>query len=281
MISIENLSFAFNKGEWLFRNMNLTLEPGRTYGLFGMNGAGKTTLLNQISGMLFPAEGTCKVNGVESMKRLPSVMKDIFLVPEQFDLPAVLPDIYTDLHASFYPRFNHHQMKELMASFDLDRNKILSKQSYGQRKKFLISFALAANTEYLLMDEPTNGLDIPSKSRFRSIMSSSDNPDRCTLISTHQVRDLESLIDQVTILHSGSIIFDQSIDSITSHLLFEHADRTSSETLFAEETSEGFQIVRPKLPNTPKTPVDLELLFSCAIQKTDALNRAFQNNEWS
>lgn len=276
MVTIKNLSFAFKKGELLFNNLNMELQAGRTYGLFGLNGAGKTTLLNHISGMLFPSAGSCIVNGHPTQDRRPETLSDLIIVPEQFELPPVRPDVYMKLHAPFYPNFDENQMRDLMDRFVLDRSKLLSKQSYGQRKKFLISFALAANTRTLLLDEPTNGLDIPSKSQFRKVMAATNNEDRCTVISTHQVRDLESMIDKVTVLHEGSIIFDQTIESISDSLSFQRTDELADNAIYSEEVLGGYQIISKNMQNREEQPIDLEMLFNATIESTEKLNRAFK-----
>jgi ABC-2 type transport system ATP-binding protein len=278
MITIRDLSFSFKKSEPLFRGLNLELKPGRTYGLFGLNGAGKTTLLNQISGMLFPSRGECLIDGEQAGKRKPSAMSELFVVPEQFDLPSVKPDIFIELHAPFYPRFDLSMAGDLMKQFSLTRDKVLSKQSYGQRKKFLIAFALAANTSILLMDEPTNGLDIPSKSQFRKVMASTGNENRCTVISTHQVRDLESMIDRITVLHGGQIIFDHTTESISERLVFKKVIQgESAEAIFREEALGGSRVIAKRNPGESSTIIDLELLFSAAIEATEPLNNAFQH----
>lgn len=276
MVTIKNLSFAFKKGELLFNNLNMELQPGRTYGLFGLNGAGKTTLLNHISGMLFPSEGSCIINGHPTRERRPETLSDLIIVPEQFELPPVKPDVYLKLHAPFYPNFDENQMRDLMDRFVLDRSKLLSKQSYGQRKKFLMAFALAANTRTLLLDEPTNGLDIPSKSQFRKVMAATGNDERCTVISTHQVRDLESMIDKVTVLHEGSIIFDQTIESISDNLSFKRSDSLPDDAIYSEEVLGGYQIISKNMQNREEQPIDLEMLFNATIESTEKLNRAFK-----
>lgn len=277
MIKIENLSFAFKKSELLFKNLNMELHSGRTYGLFGLNGAGKTTLLNHICGTLFPAEGTCLIDGVESRNRLPQTMSEIYIVPEQFDLPNISPKKFIDLHAPFYPRFDHDQIKEIMEQFHLEHDKKLSEQSYGQRKKFLIAFAIASNTNNLIMDEPTNGLDIPSKSQFRKIMASTNRDERCTVISTHQVRDLETMIDRVTILHNGSIIFDQTTEDISKHLAFKKVEpNKSAEKIYGEEILGGEHIIAPRTSGDQNSMVNLELLFNGVIESTESINNVFK-----
>lgn len=277
MIKIENLSFAFKKSELLFKNLNMELHSGRTYGLFGLNGAGKTTLLNHICGSLFPAQGTCLIDGFESRERLPQTMSEIFIVPEQFDLPGISPIKFIELHAPFYPRFDHDQIKEIMGQFHLDSTKKLSEQSYGQRKKFLIAFAIATNTNNLIMDEPTNGLDIPSKSQFRKIMASTNRDERCTIISTHQVRDLETMIDRVTILHNGSIIFDQTIEDISEHLAFKKVgENTAAKKLYGEDTLGGEHIIAARTSDEEDSMINLELLFNGVIESTESINDVFK-----
>lgn len=277
MIKIDNLSFAFKKNEPLFKNLNMDLHPGRTYGLFGLNGAGKTTLLNHICGILFPEKGSCLIEDDEARNRHPQTMSQIYLVPEQFELPGISPSQFTGLHAPFYPRFDIRQLKEIMKQFHLHEEKKLSEQSYGQRKKFLIAFAIATNTQYLIMDEPTNGLDIPSKSQFRKIMASTNRDERCTIISTHQVRDLETMIDRVTVLHNGSIIFDQNIEDIANHLVFRKiADDESAEKIYGEEVLGGEYIISPRTSDDQASMINLELLFNGVVQSTEQINNAFK-----
>jgi len=280
MVNINNMSFAFNRGEPVLKNLSMELRKNRTYGLFGLNGAGKTTLLNLLSGMLFPAGGECMIMGKPVKDRNPKNLSELFIVPEQFDLPSVTPKTFTDLHAPFYPRFNWEQMGSLMHQFTVDSKNNLTEQSYGQRKKFLIAFAISTNTGILLMDEPTNGLDIPSKSQFRKVMVTTNREDRCTLISTHQVRDLEQLIDRVTILHQGKIIFDQSVESISDKLVIARiSEGEPSEKIYGEETVGGQTILRSRKPSDNESQPGLEFLFNASIQETELLNQAFHQGE--
>ena len=278
MVNIEKLTFAFKKSKPLFTGLDMKLEKGNTYGLFGLNGAGKTTLLNHISGMLFPESGVCTVNGSPVKERLPEVLSDLFILPEQFELPKMDALRYVDLFAPFYPNFDSAYMSEILSEFEIDTVKNLTELSYGQRKKFLIAFALASKAGLLLMDEPTNGLDIPSKSQFRRIMAASDNSDRCVVISTHQVRDLETLIDRITVLHNGSIIFDQTIQSIADKLAFIKLDRDDDRSkLYSEEILGGEAAICNRQESDRDTQIDLELLFNGIIQQTEQLNSAFQS----
>jgi len=278
MISIKNLSFAFKKGTPLFKDLSLELEAGKIYGLFGLNGAGKTTLLNHISGMLFPAKGECLLNGEPARDRTPAMLSDLFLVPEQFSLPSMTGDEYRRIHAPFYPRFDADQFEAFINEFKVDTKAVLHELSYGQQKKFLIAFSLAANTRVLLMDEPTNGLDIPSKSQFRRIVASLDYSDRCIVISTHQVRDLGAMIDQISVIKNGEIVFDCGLNEVREKLVFKKIKTEESESyIYGEEILGGIQaICRAETVNDEASgEIDLELLFNAIIEQTSVIQKEF------
>ena len=220
MIEIKNLYFAYNKRNKLFENLNLTLSEGHIYGLLGKNGTGKTTLLSLVSGLLFPADGKIDVCGKNPAKRRVDFLRELFLVSEEFDLPNVSPMGYAALYSSFYPCFDEEQYRYYLSEFEVNAAEKMQKMSMGQRKKAYISFALACNTRLLLMDEPTNGMDIPSKAQFRKLIAAIAAENRCIVISTHQVRDLENLIDTIVILENHQIVFNQSVDAISEKLSF-------------------------------------------------------------
>jgi ABC-2 type transport system ATP-binding protein len=277
MVSIEHLTFAFKKNQPLFTDLSLMLEKGHMYGLFGLNGAGKTTLLNHISGLLFPKSGSIQIEGKKSRDRHPDTMRRLYLLPEQFDLPNIDADSYIRLHAPFYPSFDPIMAADLMNQLKVTNSKPLPELSYGQRKKFLIAFALSTHADIVLMDEPTNGLDIPSKSQFRKVMAATDHSNRCVLISTHQVRDLDALIDHVIVLNDGKIIFQEELAEISRTLRFEKITAEDDRTpLYSEEVFGGKSVIFPRKEEAKETPVDLELLFNGIIENQNQLNRQFQ-----
>lgn len=276
MIQITNLTFGYKKNKILFNDLNLSLQSGAIYGLFGMNGAGKTTLLKHIAGLLFPQQGKCLVFDKPSGERIPEMLSNIFMIPEEFALPAVTGSTFSALHAPFYPRFDHFEFSRHLKEFDIDPEKNLTTLSYGQKKKFLIAFGLSANTSLLLLDEPTNGLDIPSKSQFRRIIASTANEDRCILISTHQVRDLASIIDQAIILDKGGVIFQKSIEQISDVFAFgKIKEEDTRNVVYAEEVLGGKAAIRRN--NGINTQVDLELLFNAVIHDAASINNEFKN----
>jgi|AntRauTorckE6833_2_1112554.scaffolds.fasta_scaffold00398_6 ABC-2 type transport system ATP-binding protein len=276
MISINNLTYAYKKGEPILSALNLELHQGKIYGLLGLNGVGKTTLLNNITGMLFPSSGSCLLDGEITMDRSPAVMSDMFIVPEQFDFPKVTGQKYIKLNGSFYPDFDHQQMEDIMSEFEVDNTKLLPELSYGQQKKFLVAFAIATQTGLLIFDEPTNGLDIPSKSQFRRIISSLDAESRCILISTHQVRDLGSMIDHIIVLKDGDAIFNQSLEDIADRLSIQKLDSDSKDFyIYGEEILGGTNAIVPSKGDSIGE-FDLELLFNGIIQKTEEINQQFK-----
>ena len=193
MISIDNLSFAYKKKP-VFDGLNLEFKAGHVYGLLGRNGTGKTSLLRNIAGLLFPKKGSITVNGCTPSKRLPIFLEDVFMVPEEFYLPDIPIATYIKNYAPFYPRFDNDKFNKYISVFEIPADSTLQNMSYGQKKKVLLAFAVATNARVLLMDEPTNGLDIMSKSQFRKILAEALDEERCIIISTHQVKDLENLL---------------------------------------------------------------------------------------
>jgi ABC-2 type transport system ATP-binding protein len=152
----------------------------------------------------------------------------------------------------------------------------LRELSYGQQKKALISLALATNVPLLLMDEPTNGLDIHSKSQFRKVIAGAIDDSRCIVISTHQVKDLENLIDNVTILEEGKIIFNQPMGRIMDKLLFKLSFDTDEEAtaLYSESSIKGAALILPNPEGEDSRP-DLEMLYKAVLMNGEKINRLF------
>ncbi|PKP20596.1 MAG: ABC transporter ATP-binding protein [Bacteroidetes bacterium HGW-Bacteroidetes-19] len=273
MVKIESIKFGYRKGRPLFDNLTLSLEKGSVYGLFGVNGAGKTTLIRQIAGLLFPEEGSVTVDGRISGRRDVEMMQKLFIIPEEFWLPSVTIEKYIEMQSVFYPTFNLETMKQILKEFEINENPKLDTMSYGQKKKFMIAFGIATNCSLILMDEPTNGLDIPSKSQFRKIMASFINEEHCVMISTHQVRDLSSIIDNVIVLDNGKIRFHESIETITNSFNFGivSADHPS-EIVYSEDIFGGKAAITK---NSGKdTEIDFELLFNGVIKNGEIINNA-------
>jgi ABC-2 type transport system ATP-binding protein len=275
MVSIHDLHFSYKKKK-VFSGLSLDLSPGYIYGLLGKNGTGKSTLLRGIAGLLFPDKGMIKVAGHIPGKRQPVFLEDVFMVPEEFHMPNVPLDFLVQHHAPFYPKFSKDQFNKYIQEFEIPTDNTLQNMSYGQKKKVLISFGLAANTSLLLLDEPTNGLDIMSKSQFRKVMAGALDEKKCIIISTHQVKDLENLIDRVTIIDEGSILFDQSIEKIANKLSFKISHDTAEikSALYNESSLKGSFIVAPNMDGE-ESKIDLELLYKAIITNGKGIQSVF------
>lgn len=265
MIEVSNLTFGYHKKSLLFKNLNLSLRVGHIYGLLGKNGAGKSTLLKNLAGLVYPLEGSCTVNGYTSAKRLPAFLQELFFIPEELYMPALTAAQFAESTGHFYPNFDKQQFLTMLDQFGAPVDQQLHKLSFGQQKKVMISFGLATNTGLLIMDEPTNGLDIPSKIQFRKIIAAALTDDRCIIISTHQVRDLDSLIDTLVVLHEQEIVLNSSLDTIAERIQFTTLLRANQEQiLYQEENMTGANTISV---NTGEGygKVDMEMLFNAII----------------
>ena len=278
MIQLNNVQFGYDKNRKLFNGVNLQLEPGHMYGLLGRNGAGKTTLLKIMTGLLFPQSGDAIIDGEPAYKRTAQQMSDVYFLQEEIYVPHLKINQFEDAFAPFYPNFSHEQFTEYLREMEMDNMLgFIDKFSHGQKKKVMIAFALATNVPLLIMDEPTNGLDIPTKSIFRKIMAAYADEQKTVLISTHQVRDLHSLIDAVSIIDNGRMILNTSGDVITDKLVFDTNDEKTKEgkLYYSEETPRGIYQVKENV-NHIDTPLDLELLFNAAVLNKQEFTEMFK-----
>lgn len=271
MITLRNISFGYKPNRPVLDSVDLQLKPGAIYGLLGKNGEGKTTLLNLICGLLFPEKGHCAVYSENPSNRKVSFLQHLFLLPEDITFPDVTADEYIKMYAPFYPTFREDILAACIDAFEINGKDRVNQMSLGQKKKVAITLALAANTSLLLMDEPTNGLDIPSKTIFRRLVSTHIGEDRVVIISTHQVRDLESLIDAVILLDNRQILLNCSLEEIGNRLFFRLVG-PEEKVLYSEPTPSGRMGVGENTTDEI-TPVSLELLFNAAISNRQEIKK--------
>ena len=273
MLRLENISFRYLRGNApVVDGVDLTLSPGHIYGLLGRNGAGKSTLLYIMSGLLRPDGGRVSLDGDDVTLRRPSTLSDIFLVPEEFDLPSTRLETFVRLNAPFYPRFSEEVLAKCLDDFELDRDLHLGRLSMGQKKRVFMSFALATQTRLILLDEPTNGLDIPAKSLFRKTVARNLAEDATMVVSTHQVRDIDVLLDHIIMTDKGKIVFDHAVSEIVERLAFAEVPMgdTTVCPLFEQPSIHGRSVVMANLSGH-ETPLNLELLFNAILAKGDIL----------
>ena len=277
MLKINDLAFSYSGNNCkVFNDFSLEFEKGAVYGLLGKNGTGKSTLLYLITGLLHPQQGTVLFKGEEVRRRLPSTLSDMYIVPEEFELPSMTMKQYVKLNAPFYPNFSEEQLKQNLALFDFDENIRLGDLSMGQKKKAYMCFALATNTSLLVMDEPTNGLDIPSKSKFRRLIASNMSDEKTIIISTHQVRDIDCLLDHIVIIDQSSVLLNASSADICRRLLFTNQPLS--------EPTDGALYVQPSVSGISaillneydeESRMNLELLFNGVLAERDKFTQVF------
>lgn len=274
MIEINDLNFGYSKQHLLFKNLSMQLQAGHIYGLLGKNGAGKSSLLKNLAGLVYADSGAITVMGHNPAKRQPSLMRQICFIPEEFYLPSVKIAAYVKANSPFYPEFDQKYFDELLAEFDIPVGQKLINMSYGQKKKLIIAFGLATQAKLIIMDEPTNGLDIPSKAQFRKIMAAALTDDRCIIISTHQVRDLDNLIDTVIMLDESKVALKASVEEITHKLCFKRVKELDETVIYAEPSLSGYNAVIPNY-HDEDSKLDIELLFNAMLAEKSKLKTVF------
>lgn len=281
MLQVENISFSYRRGKKdVLDDFSLSLEKGRVYGLLGKNGAGKSTLLYLMSGLLTPKHGKVIYHDVDVRRRLPITLQDMFLVPEEFELPAISLVSYVELNSPFYPRFSKEDMMRYLHFFEMEQDINLGALSMGQKKKVFMSFALATNTSLLLMDEPTNGLDIPGKSQFRKFIASGMSDDKTIVVSTHQVRDIDKILDHVLIMDNKHVMLDASTTDICRKLLFVESDNRelAQKALYALPSVQGNYLMLPNADGE-ESEINLELLFGAVLSSPGEIADMFHSNK--
>jgi ABC-2 type transport system ATP-binding protein len=280
MITMNAVNFGYKPGRKLFENLNLTAEGGNIYGLLGRNGAGKTTILRLIGGLLFPHTGSVTVSGREAKERQPEMLADLIFVPEEPFLPKISGTAYLSRYAPFYPRFDAKQFEESTEAFGFDVGENLGELSYGQKKKFLLSFALASNCRVTMLDEPTNGLDIPAKSGFRKVLSGSVDESKTVIIATHQVRDIERLIDPIIIIEQSKVVFQRSSEEISKNMRVRLQEKQPEEGVYYEKVFGGYAVLE-KNSGDREENIDLELLFNAVTTNPRQIESIFAGEEMS
>ena len=277
MIDVNKVSFSYGrKKSKVLDGFSMQLEKGAVYGLLGKNGTGKSTLLYLMAGLLRPQSGKVLYKGAEVVKRDPILLQDMFLVPEEFALPSVSLKQYVKLNAPFYPNFSDELLRSCLRDFDMNEDIHLGELSMGQKKKAFMCFALATNTSLLMMDEPSNGLDIPSKSQFRKVIASGMTDDKAVIISTHQVRDIDSLLDHVLIMDGSELLLNESVASICEKLYFaeQGMNDPTDDALYVQPSVQGNSVI---LPNTygEESKMNLEVLFNAMLAERVKMQQMF------
>ena len=274
MITVSNLSFSYGTKRVL-SNISMDLKGGNIYGLLGENGVGKTTLLTLLCGLKKPQEGTIDTDGRNPFDRQPSLLEEQFYLPDEVASVHNKAERFGRETGSLWASYDHTKFLQILAEFEVDANQRMDAMSAGQLKKTWIAFALACNARNYFMDEPTNGLDIPSKAQFRSAITRYTTEDSVVVISTHQVRDLENIIDPVIILDKEEVLLNASLEEISSKLFFDYGMQINPDALYLERTPGGTIQVYPNATGE-ESKVNIEALFNAVHSHKDVVKALFQ-----
>lgn len=275
MIEIKDLAFSYGKTPVL-KSITTTLEEGRIYGLLGENGVGKTTLLTLLCGLKKVCSGSITTDGQNPFDRTPTLLQNQFYLPDEVLPIAMKAECFAKERGAFWPDYDHSKFLEIMKEFENDPAKKMNQMSAGQLKKTYISLALACGCKYIFMDEPTNGLDIPSKTQFRSAIMKYTTDDSTIVISTHQVRDLENIIDPIIILDRQDVLLNASVEEITSKLYFDYGTQLHPESLYSEQLPGGFIQVYPNTTGED-SKINVEALFNAVHKNKELIKGMFSN----
>ena len=273
MIEISNLSFSYG-AKRVLENISLKVSEGNIYGLLGENGVGKTTLLTLLCGLKRPEAGTITVDGRNPFDREPSLLADQFYLPDEVVPVHARAIDFAKEHGVFWPRFDLEKFRTILSEFEVEPEQRMDAMSAGQLKKAWISFALACNVKYYYLDEPTNGLDIPSKAQFRKAVTKYTSEDSALIISTHQVRDLENIIDPIIILDNKAVLVNASVQAITDKLFFDYGTELNPGALYLEQTPGGCIQVYPNTSGE-ESKVNVEAFFNAVHAHKDLVRSMF------
>lgn len=265
MISLENVSFSYGQKEPVIRDLTVEVGNGRIYGLFGKNGSGKTTLLKLMSGLLFARRGSIRADGRDVSKRQVETLRNIFFMQAEFRFGRTSLEKFINLHKPFYPAFSMDILEDCLTESGMSMNtEKLDTLSTGEKKKVMFSIALASGSEYLLLDEPMNGMDIPSRGIFRKLLLKHLGEDRTAVISTHIASDMENILSDIMILSDEGKMFSRTLEEISEKYCFGYA--VSGEgALYAEPCAGGYRVVSERKEGSP-TEIMTELLFNAVTK---------------
>lgn len=266
MININNLTYSYNKGHNALVNINTLIGPG-IHLLLGENGAGKTTLLHVVAGLLFAKEGACEIDGNNISLRQPCDLNKVFFMPEDITFPAKSINDFAKIHSPFYPTFNEDLFRQNLETFHLTGDEELSSLSLGVRKKANIAYVMALGADIILLDEPTNGLDINAKKELLKIMVSNIREDQTVIISTHTVWDLKNLFESVMMLRNGELVLSMSTEEISSKLAFIASSSPNPNALYTEQDMTGIKSIERNVEGI-ETEINFALLYSALMSDT-------------
>lgn len=260
MLQLNNVSYSYRKGDTALSDVSIGVPPG-LHLLLGENGAGKTTLLHIIAGLRFPTTGECLIDGADTSLRSPATLSRTFMLSDEMTFPASSINEMARRTSGFYPAFSDSILKECLDAFGMSGYEKLQHMSLGNRKKAQLAYALALQTDILLLDEPANGLDISSRQILLELLGRFIQPEQTVIISTHVVWDFMNLIEGVMVINRGCILTAMNTWDITKRLGFVSDRLPIDGALYSTQLQGLFHAIVKADPENP-TDLDFLLLYS-------------------
>lgn len=243
MIKIKNLSKKFDK-EKVLDNLNCTIKDGCIYGLVGANGSGKSTLLRIINGIIIEDSGEITIDG-EKIFENEKIKQELVFVPDDlfFYQGYTLHDM-AKYYQALYRKFDMNYFEKLSNILKLDINKKISSLSKGMKRQCALICALSTKSKYMFFDETFDGLDPVIRNLIKKIIAKQMEEDKTTIIMTsHNLRELEDICDNLGLLYKGGILFESDIDSIKTNM---YKVQISLKKEFSIETFKNIEILNFK-----------------------------------
>lgn len=266
MIGLSNVTYWYEPGKDVLQDISATIMDGRIYGLFGLNGSGKTTLLKLMAGLLFPKEGKILCEGEDTVLRKADTLAEIAFMPAEFELKSSESiRKYVSLNSVFYPLFSRQVLEDCLDAFGINTpDTALGKLSLGQKHKFMLAFILSLGTKYIFLDEPLNGMDMPSRTAFRKLIARHLREDQSMVISTHVMTDVSKIVSDVLIVRNDGTLFCDSTVNLSQRYSYGISD-TDSGAVYAENCAEGYRVLRMN-GGFPESEIPMDILFNAVIK---------------
>ena len=211
LIEIKDLTKKYGNKEAL-KDINLTIEPGKIYGLLGPNGSGKTTLIKIINNLLTPTSGDIKIKGnnpgIES-KKIISYLPERTYLNMNFKVKELL-----DYFEDFYDNFDRKKAITLLKKLKINQEDKLKTMSKGTKEKVQLILVMSRKADLYVLDEPIGGVDPASRDYILETIISNFDDNASMIISTHLIQDIESILDNVIFINKGKIILNSTADDI-------------------------------------------------------------------
>lgn len=265
MTELKDVWYWYEYGQTVIREASVHIEDGRIYGLLGLNGAGKSTLLKLTAGLLFPKKGEILCGGENVADRKVETLQDIVFMPAEFELRNESMEKFVSLNSVFYPRFSRSILDDCLKEFGIDpKTRSLEQLSLGCRRKFMFSFLLSLGAGLMLLDEPLNGMDLPSRGMFRKLLMRHLRDDQSVVVSTHVMSDVDRIVSDVMVLRNDGTLFSGSVDELSRRYSYGIAPSAEG-AVYAESCAEGYRVLMSN-GGSCESGIPMDMLFNAVIK---------------